>query len=123
MEAAMKLARQYFVEKNTSEPQRHLFIARERSYHGTTLGALSMGGHVTRRAHFTPMLLDSIVSHVSPCYEYRGKTPGESDESYVARLAKQLENEFLRVGPEKVCAFVAEPVVGAVRCPAEEEKT
>ncbi|OLN95620.1 putative aminotransferase C1771.03c-like protein 3 [Colletotrichum chlorophyti] len=113
MEAAMKLARQYFLEKQTAESQRHLFIARERSYHGTTLGALSMGGHVLRRANFTPMLLDSIISHVSPCYEYRGKTRGESDESYVARLAKELDDEFIRVGPEKVCAFVAEPVVGA----------
>ncbi|WQF80049.1 Putative aminotransferase class-III, pyridoxal phosphate-dependent transferase, major [Colletotrichum destructivum] len=113
MEAAMKLARQYYLEKEAAEPHRHLFIARERSYHGTTLGALSMGGHVTRRANFTPMLINNIVSHVSPCYSYRDKTPGESDRSYVARLAQELEDEFVRVGPEKVCAFVAEPVVGA----------
>ncbi|GKT50235.1 putative aminotransferase [Colletotrichum spaethianum] len=115
IEAAMKLARQYYLEKETAEPQRHLFIAREQSYHGTTLGALSMGGHVARRANFAPMLIDSIVSRVSPCYGYRHKTSGESDESYVARLAQELEEEFIRVGPEKVCAFVAEPVVGAVR--------
>ncbi|GKT59026.1 aminotransferase [Colletotrichum tofieldiae] len=96
MEAAMKLARQYYLEKESAEPQRHLFIAREQSYHGTTLGALSMGGHVARRAKFTPMLIDSIVSHVSPCYGYRHKTPGESDESYVERLAQELEDEFIR---------------------------
>lgn len=120
MEAAMKLARQYYLEKEAAEPQRHLFIARERSYHGTTLGALSMGGHVTRRANFTPMLINNIVSHVSPCYSYRGKTPGESDKSYLARLARELEDEFVRVGPEKVCAFVAEPVVGAVSQFVEE---
>ncbi|KAF6787100.1 putative class III aminotransferase [Colletotrichum musicola] len=113
MEAAMKLARQYFLEKRPSEPQRHLFIARQRSYHGTTLGALSMGGHVTRRANFTPMLLDNVVSHVSPCFAYRGKAHEESDESYVASLAKELDDEFTRIGPERVCAFVAEPIVGA----------
>ncbi|OHW96724.1 aminotransferase [Colletotrichum incanum] len=113
MEAAMKLARQYYLEKEPAESQRHLFIAREQSYHGTTLGALSMGGHVARRAKFMPMLIDSVISHVSPCYGYRHKTPGESDKSYVARLAQELEDEFIRVGPEKVCAFVAEPIVGA----------
>ncbi|KAF9881403.1 hypothetical protein CkaCkLH20_01553 [Colletotrichum karsti] len=113
MEAAMKLCRQYFLEKKPAESKRHLFVARQSSYHGTTLGALSMGGHVARRANFKPMLLDSIVSHVSPCYAYRGKGPEETDEDYVAKLAKELEDEFIRLGPEKVCAFVAEPVVGA----------
>ncbi|KAJ0337181.1 hypothetical protein KNSL1_013002 [Colletotrichum chrysophilum] len=113
MEAAMKLSRQYFLEKKPAEPQRHLYIARQRSYHGTTLGALSMGGHVARRANFKPMLLDNVVSHISPCFAYRDKLADESDESYVAKLAKELEDEFIRVGPGNVCAFVAEPVVGA----------
>ncbi|KAI3398841.1 hypothetical protein diail_8532 [Diaporthe ilicicola] len=112
MEAAMKLARQYFLEKETPEPARVRFISRHQSYHGTTLGSLAMGGHVTRRAKFEPMLIDK-VSKVSPCYAYRGKTHGETDEAYVQRLAVQLDQEFQRVGPETVCAFVAEPVVGA----------
>lgn len=72
-----------------------------------------MGGHVARRAKFEPMLTDT-VSKVSPCYAYRGKEQGETDESYVKRLALELDQEFQRVGPETVCAFVAEPVVGAV---------
>lgn len=108
----MKLARQYFLEKPIPEPERVRFIARNQSYHGTTLGALAMGGHVARRAKFEPMLTDK-VSKVSPCFSYRGKQKGETDEAYVNRLALELDEEFQRVGPASVCAFVAEPVVGA----------
>lgn len=113
MEAAMKLARQMFLEKDPPEPGRTRFIARDQSYHGTTLGSLSMGGHAGRRAKFEPMLLDNI-SKVSPCFPYRHQRPDESDEEYVSRLADELDKEFQRLGPETVCAFVAEPVVGAV---------
>lgn len=116
MEAAMKLARQYFLEKSAPEPKRINFIARYQSYHGTTLGSLSMGGHVYRRANFEPMLLTTI-SRVSPCFPYRNRDSGESDEAYVSRRAAELDAEFQRLGPETVCAFVAEPVVGAVSLP------
>lgn len=112
MEAAVKLARQYFLEGDQPQPQRTRFISRKQSYHGTTLGALAIGGHQYRRAKFEPLLMKN-VSQVSPCFAYRGKNPGESDESYVQRLANELDDEFQRVGPETVCAFVAEPVVGA----------
>ncbi|GME31660.1 Aminotransferase [Neofusicoccum parvum] len=112
IEAAMKLARQYFLEVSPSQPGRTRFIARKESYHGTTLGSLSLGGHAGRRALFEPILLQNI-SHVSACNAYRGRKAGESDEEYVAKLAKELDDEFQRVGPESVCAFVAEPVVGA----------
>jgi adenosylmethionine-8-amino-7-oxononanoate aminotransferase len=114
IEAALKLARQYFLELPTPQPERTRFIARLPSYHGTTLGALSAGGHVQRRQPFEP-LLSKNTSHISPCYAYRNKFDGESDEDYVARLAAELDAEFRRVGPETVCAFIAEPVVGAVR--------
>lgn len=113
MEAAMKLARQYYLEKAPPEPNRMRFIARQHSYHGTTLGSLSMGGHVTRRAKFEPMLL-SCVSRVSRCFPFRDKPETETDSQYVARLADELDQEFERVGAETVCAFVAEPIVGAV---------
>jgi adenosylmethionine-8-amino-7-oxononanoate aminotransferase len=113
MEAAMKLSRQYFMELPTPEPQRTKFIARRESYHGITLGALAMSGHVARRALYEPMLL-SNVSRVSCCNAYRGKKEGESDADYVSRLAQELDDEFQRQGPETVVAFVAEPVVGAV---------
>ncbi|KAK8042601.1 Exo70 exocyst complex subunit [Apiospora phragmitis] len=112
MEAAMKLARQYFFEKTHPEPQRAKFIARNHSYHGTTLGSLSMGGHVSRRAKFEPMLLSNIFK-VSRCFAYRDQGHREADQSYVARLADELDEEFHRLGPDTVCAFVAEPVVGA----------
>ncbi|KAL4809337.1 pyridoxal phosphate-dependent transferase [Aspergillus unguis] len=112
VEAALKLSRQYFLELPTPQPQRTRFITRKPSYHGTTLGALGAGGHVGRRQPFEP-LLSQNTSHVSPCYAYRGKHDGESDAAYVARLADELDAEFQRVGPETVCAFIAEPVVGA----------
>ncbi|KAH8699172.1 aminotransferase, class III [Talaromyces proteolyticus] len=112
MEAAMKLARQYYLELDNPQSQRTRFIARKQSYHGITLGALSMGGHTFRRQPFEPILLPN-VSHVSPCNAYRGRRDGESDADYVARLADELDGEFRRLGPETVCAFVAEPVVGA----------
>ena len=108
-EAAIKLARQYFVEKG--QPERGRLIARKQSYHGNTIGALSAGGNAWRRAQFAPLLLD--VSHIDPCYEYRLRHAGESLEDYGLRAAQGLEDEILRVGPETVMAFMAEPVVGA----------
>lgn len=114
VEAALKLSRQYFLELPVPQPQRTRFIARLPSYHGTTLGALAVGGHILRREPFEPILAQN-VSHVSPCYAYRGMKEGESSSSYVARLAAELDSEFQRLGPESVCAFIAEPVVGAVR--------
>jgi adenosylmethionine-8-amino-7-oxononanoate aminotransferase len=109
IEAALKLARQYFVE--IGEPQRRHFIARRQSYHGNTLGALAVGGNAWRRQPFEPLLVE--VTHVSPCYPYRGKAPGEGDEAYGARLAAELEATVQRLGPSNVIGFIAEPVVGA----------
>jgi adenosylmethionine-8-amino-7-oxononanoate aminotransferase len=109
-EAALKLARQYFLE--IGQPQRSRFIARRQGYHGTTLGALAAGGNAMRRAPYLPLLSESF-SHVSPCFAYRFQASDESDEQYVARLGDELEAEFQRLGPENVVAFCAEPVVGA----------
>ena len=110
MEASLKLCRQYFLEIN--QPQRSHVIARRQSYHGNTLGALSAGGNQWRRQPFEP-LLSNGVSHIAPCYHYRDAEPGESLEEYALRVANELEAEILRVGPERVAAFLAEPVVGA----------
>jgi adenosylmethionine-8-amino-7-oxononanoate aminotransferase len=109
VEAALKLARQYFVE--IGQPERRRFIARRQSYHGNTLGALAVGGNAWRRRQFQPLLID--VAHVSPCYAYRDRAEGESDEAYGRRLAAELEATVQELGPETVIAFVAEPVVGA----------
>ncbi len=109
VEAAIKLARQYFLEKG--EPGRHRLIARKQSYHGNTLGALAAGGNMWRREPFAPLLMDT--THISPCYAWRGQQDGESLEEYGHRVADELEAEILRLGPESVMAFIAEPVVGA----------
>ncbi|HEY3075375.1 MAG TPA: aspartate aminotransferase family protein [Burkholderiales bacterium] len=109
MEAALKLARQYFVERG--EPQRAHIIGRRQSYHGNTLGALAAGGNLWRRRQFEPLLI--AATHVSPCYAYRDQRAGESDAAYVARLAAELEAEIARLGVDKVIAFVAETVAGA----------
>src|SRR5918996_2068959 len=109
VEAALKMARQYFVE--IGQPQRQRFIARRQSYHGNTLGALSVGGNAWRRRQFEPLLIN--VAHVSPCYAYREQGASETAEAYVARLADELDKTIQELGPESVIAFVAEPVVGA----------
>jgi adenosylmethionine-8-amino-7-oxononanoate aminotransferase len=109
IEAALKLARQYFVEQG--EPQRRYLIGRRQSYHGNTLGALAVGGNAWRRKQFEPLLIEA--AHVSPCYAYRGKLAGETDAAYGERLAAELEAEIRRLGGDKVIAFVAETVVGA----------
>ncbi|MCJ1230503.1 hypothetical protein MMC12_007177 [Toensbergia leucococca] len=112
MEAAMKLARQYFLELPTPEPDRINFIARKHSYHGNTLGALSMSGHVARRALFTPLLLPT-THHISPCNAYRQQLPTQSTSSFVAEKAQELDSKIQALGPKTVIAFVCEPVVGA----------
>ena len=109
VEAAIKLARQYFVE--IGQPQRQHVISRLQSYHGNTLGALAVGGNLWRREPFSPLMLDT--SHIAPCYAYRGKETGESDFDYGQRVANELEVEIKRRGEDQVMAFVAEPVVGA----------
>jgi len=110
IEAGIKLARQYFIERG--EPRRQHFIARRQSYHGNTLGALAAGGNAWRREPYAP-LLSSAFSHVTPAFAYHEKRDHESEADFVARLAAELEAEFQRLGPDTVAAFVAEPVVGA----------
>lgn len=108
-EAAIKLARQYHVERGA--PQRRHLIARKQSYHGNTIGALSAGGNEWRREQFAPLLID--VSHIAPCYEYALRGEAETAAAYGLRAAQELEDEILRLGPDTVMAFIAEPVVGA----------
>jgi adenosylmethionine-8-amino-7-oxononanoate aminotransferase len=110
MEAAVKLARQYFLE--IGQPRRSHYIARRQSYHGNTLGALAAGGNAGRRAPYAPLLTDAF-SHVSPAFAYREQQQGEDEAAFTARLAAELEAEFQRLGPDTVAAFVAETVVGA----------
>jgi adenosylmethionine-8-amino-7-oxononanoate aminotransferase len=109
VECALKMARQYFLE--IGQPQRTRFIARRQSYHGNTLGALAAGGHGGRRKAFAPLLTDAF-SHVTPAFAYREQRSQESEADFVRRLAAELEAEFQRLGPDRVAAFIAEPIVG-----------
>lgn len=109
VETALKMARQYFVERG--QPEKKYFIARQQSYHGNTLGALAVGGNEWRKKQFEPLLIN--VGRVSACYEYRGRQKEESQEDYTKRLLKELEDKILELGAENVIGFVAETVVGA----------
>ena len=108
-EAALKLARQYHVERGHSG--RSKVIARRLSYHGNTLGALAAGGSIWRRKPYEPLLID--VALADPCFKYRFAETGESAEAYGQRAADSLEREIQRLGPDTVMAFIAETVVGA----------
>jgi adenosylmethionine-8-amino-7-oxononanoate aminotransferase len=109
IEAALKLARQYFVERG--EPQRRHIIARRQSYHGNTLGALAVGGRQWQREKFAPLMIET--HHVAPAYEYRGCRKDETPQAYGERLAQEIEDKIAELGGENVVAFVAETVVGA----------
>lgn len=109
MELALKVGYQYHCERG--EPERSVFIAREHSYHGSTLATLSVSGNADRRSVFEPLL--PSAEFVSACNAYRGKHPGESDGAYAARLADELDARIRAVGPRRVAAFIAEPVVGS----------
>lgn len=109
-ETALKLCRAIQLERG--RPERSHIIAREQSYHGNTLGALGIGGNPARRKPYEPMLADN-VSHIPPCYAYRDARPDESAEDYGKRAATALEEEILRIGPERVAAFFAETVSGS----------
>ncbi|MDH3387089.1 MAG: aminotransferase class III-fold pyridoxal phosphate-dependent enzyme, partial [Gammaproteobacteria bacterium] len=109
VEAAIKLARQYFIE--IGQPSRHRVVSRLQSYHGNTLGALAAGGNMWRREPFAPLMIET--THISPCYAYRGQNKDETEFDYGQRVANELETEILRLGADQVMAFIAEPVVGA----------
>ena len=112
VEGALKFARQYFVE--IGQPERTVFVARRQSYHGNTLGALAVGGNEWRRKQFAPLLID--VGRVSPCYEYRDRLEGESQDAYTQRLIAELDAKFQEIGPQKaVVVAVSNPVATSSR--------
>jgi adenosylmethionine-8-amino-7-oxononanoate aminotransferase len=107
-ETAIKLARQYFLE--SGEPSRYRVLARRQSYHGSTLGALSVSGNVARRAPYSPLI--SEWGHVAPCFCYHCPFDKTFPECNLA-CADDLDG-FLRAnGASTVAAFLFEPVVGA----------
>ncbi len=102
VEAALKLARQIQVARGQSN--RHLIIGRRQSYHGMTLGALSVSGKPSMRYPFLDMMAD--MPHVSAPYPYREPASGEV-------LAAELEEVILQYGPDLIAGFIAEPISGA----------
>ncbi len=107
-ETAIKLARQYFVERG--EPSRTRVVSRWQSYHGSTLGALGVSGNLRRRAPYAPLLPD--WGHIPPCYCYRCPLGLAYPDCEVA-CADELEKFVAGVRPETVAAFIFEPIVGA----------
>lgn len=110
VEAALKVARQYHYDKG--EGQRVHFVARRQGYHGNTMAAMSVSSNVSRKIPYQSFQYPH-VSHVSPPYAYRYKQDAETEEQFTARLIQELDDEFQRVGTDKVIAFIAEPVIGA----------
>src|SRR5271170_5272151 len=113
VETAIKMARGYFIEKG--EPERTVCISRGLSYHGSTLGALTMTGHMDRRRPYVPMMKEK--PYIKSAYPYRcecGAAPGPCiSELCALNCADDLERAILEIGPERVLGFIAEPIVGA----------
>lgn len=108
-ETALKMAWQYWAARG--EPRRKLVISREHSYHGNTLGTLSVSGNPQRRAASAAPLLD--WPRIAPCYPLREQSPGEALEAYALRAADTLEDAIEAAGSGQVAAFICEPVVGS----------
>lgn len=109
IETALKLARQYYVEKG--ERRRRHFISRYQSYHGNTLGALSVGNNPARRRTYQAIL--KAAKSISPCYPYRYQWGNETEYDYGLRVANELEEKIIELGPQNVIGFIAETVGGA----------
>jgi len=117
VEAVVKIARTYQVERG--KPEKHKVISRWLSFHGSTNGALSLGGHLTRKKLFEPMLKDGY--HIPAPYCYRcpyGQKEGSCDFS----CAKALEAEIINQRPETVSAFIIEPLSGSTLAAAHPGK-
>ncbi|MBS3652244.1 aspartate aminotransferase family protein [Pseudaminobacter sp. 19-2017] len=106
-ETALKLARQYHVERG--QPQRHRMLARWQSYHGVTIATLSLSGRTSWRAPYDPYLLP--VLHVAPPYEYRCSYCRDSG-GCTMDCVDELERTILLAGPETISCFFAETIVG-----------
>lgn len=108
-ESALKIAWQYWRAKG--KPDKTIIISRQFSYHGGTLGATSISGSVFRRTPYEKVLHD--WPRIAPCYAWRHQRNDETEEDYGRRAASELDIAIRAAGPDKVAAFIAEPVVGA----------
>ncbi len=108
VESALKLARQYWVCRG--EPARSVFIARQPSYHGSTMGALAMTSYTPLTRPFEPMI--QLYPKVASPTQYRVPA-GKTAEQHALDCADELDAAIREVGAERVAAFVAEPIGGA----------
>jgi adenosylmethionine-8-amino-7-oxononanoate aminotransferase len=108
-ETAIKLARQYWLARGKN--QKHIVISRQQSYHGNTLGALSVSGNPGRRQIYAPLLQD--WPRIEPCYAYRRQQDDETEGEYGERAAQALDDAIESNGAENIAAFIAETIVGA----------
>jgi adenosylmethionine-8-amino-7-oxononanoate aminotransferase len=107
-ETAIKLARQFHLE--SAQPSRYRVVSRRQSYHGSTLGAMTVSGNIARRAPYQPMLAE--WGHVAPCFCYHCPF-GKSVPDCAVACANDLENFLDANDAATVAAFIFEPVVGA----------
>lgn len=108
IDTLIRLARYYWQTKG--EPQRNVIIARVNAYHGSTIAGASLGGMAGMHAQGGPMLPG--IEHVMQPYGF-GDGHGEDEDAFAARAAQAVEDKILEVGPDKVAAFIGEPVQGA----------
>lgn len=108
-ETALKMAWQYWNAR--AKPEKKIVISREHSYHGNTLGVLSVSGNSARRRASAAPLLD--WPRISPCYAFRDRVESESLADYVERVSAELEDAITTAGADRVAAFICEPVVGS----------
>ncbi len=108
-EAAMLIARQYYLERDGSS-QKHVVISRWHSYHGSTVGSMSMSGNIGRRQAYLPYQLN--FPHINAPYCYRCPY-GRSSDNCGVPCAHELGQTIQRVGAQYISAFIAEPIVGA----------
>ncbi|SKC55165.1 aspartate aminotransferase family protein [Maledivibacter halophilus] len=110
-ETAIKMARQYFVERDGKNTTKWKVISKWNSFHGNTMGALSMTGITGRRKIYDPMLIN--FPKVPQFYHYRNPWNCETLEETSIKAAKALEAEIIRHGADNIAAFITEPVVGS----------
>jgi adenosylmethionine-8-amino-7-oxononanoate aminotransferase len=107
-ETAIKLARQFFIERK--QPEKFRVVSRRQSYHGSTLGAMAVSGNLARRAPYSPLLPE--WGHIAPCFCHRCPLGLRFPDCRLA-CAEELDTLLKREDAKTVAAFIFEPVVGA----------
>ncbi|PIE54335.1 MAG: aspartate aminotransferase family protein [Dethiosulfovibrio peptidovorans] len=111
VECAMKLARNYFIERDGPGTAKSVFIARWNSYHGSTLSTMALGGNMIRRRPYSPLFKE--CPKIETPYIYRSEIRDRSEHEQAVYYSQLLEREIRRIGSQYVAAFIAEPVVGS----------